>query len=356
MKKYLFKMEDEQIEIHASSLNYMTMYYPLGSQLVAMRVGDSHHLSPTDTTSTVYYLGTDQLGSTAVISDIGANKVGELRYRAALPERSGGSKPWGESRYSEGSLPTTRRYTGQIEESALGLYFYNARFYDPTLGRFITPDTIFPNPQNAISWDRYAYTHDNPIRYNDPTRHDVGCSAANPACWVSNGLVPEGRSQPQVSKFTISRPTTTPGPRLIPGSTPTPTQHPLPTLSPEQVENAGKVVNGILDIGEGMNLIHAPSFVGASIDASSQYFKDKDKGYNYYQLTARSWTVAGEGQLISGVSLAVSGLGTTVTLESGPGAIAVGVGIYTVLNVAGSKFFDQVNEGLIFQFYDNLDF
>ncbi|WP_343409668.1 RHS repeat-associated core domain-containing protein [Candidatus Amarolinea dominans] len=36
-----------------------------------------------------------------------------------------------------------RRFTGQVlDEVAGGLYFYNARYYDPALGRFISADTL----------------------------------------------------------------------------------------------------------------------------------------------------------------------------------------------------------------------
>ncbi|MEJ5293599.1 MAG: RHS repeat-associated core domain-containing protein, partial [Candidatus Methanosuratincola sp.] len=40
------------------------------------------------------------------------------------------------------------RFTGQREEAALGLYFYNARWYDPALGRFLSPNSIAPEAGN----------------------------------------------------------------------------------------------------------------------------------------------------------------------------------------------------------------
>ena len=51
------------------------------------------------------------------------------------------------------------------------MYFYNARYYDPTLGRFISPDTIVTSPANPQSLNRYAYVLNNPLRYTDPTGH-----------------------------------------------------------------------------------------------------------------------------------------------------------------------------------------
>jgi len=51
------------------------------------------------------------------------------------------------------------------------LYFYDARSYDPSLGRFIQADTLVPSPANPQSLNRYAYTLNNPLRYTDPTGH-----------------------------------------------------------------------------------------------------------------------------------------------------------------------------------------
>jgi RHS repeat-associated protein len=51
------------------------------------------------------------------------------------------------------------------------LYNYNARLYDPVVGRFITPDTIVSDPYNPQSLNRYAYCLNNPLIYTDPTGH-----------------------------------------------------------------------------------------------------------------------------------------------------------------------------------------
>ena len=46
---------------------------------------------------------------------------------------------------------------------ALGLMFYNARWYDPYLNQFLTPDSIVPDPYNPIDYDRYTYVRNNRI-------------------------------------------------------------------------------------------------------------------------------------------------------------------------------------------------
>ena len=112
----------------------------------------------------VHYLFGDQLGSTSLVVDGAGRVVSEVRYR-----------PWGEVRYNRGALSTRYTYTGQYSHLAeFGLYFYNARWYSPTLGRFTQPDSLIPvQSQGVQAWDRYAYVNNNPVRFIDSTGH--GC-------------------------------------------------------------------------------------------------------------------------------------------------------------------------------------
>ncbi len=138
-------------------------YYHAGGQRVAMREAE-----------TVSFLLSDHLGSTAVTANSSGVRTGELWY-----------KPWGEYRGTAyGTTPTSYRFTGQREDATIGLYFYNSRYYDATLGRFIQADTIVPEPGNPQALNRYAYVLNNPLRYTDPTGH-AECSAGDTACWQS---------------------------------------------------------------------------------------------------------------------------------------------------------------------------
>ncbi|MEK7328426.1 MAG: RHS repeat-associated core domain-containing protein, partial [Chloroflexota bacterium] len=142
-------------------------YYYLGAQRVAMLEN-----------STVYYLLGDHLGSTALtVNSVGA-KYGELRYKA-----------FGETRYTFGTTPTTFAFTGQRQESGLGLYFYNARWYDPALGRFIQADTIVPNPVSPQSLNRYSYALNNPTRYTDPSGHCITDPLSFAVCTIVFGAM-----------------------------------------------------------------------------------------------------------------------------------------------------------------------
>jgi RHS repeat-associated protein len=132
------------------SVSTMKRYYTAGGSRVAVRTG----------ASTVNYLLSDHLGSTAVTTDLNGVRTSEVRYM-----------PWGADRYTYGTTPTTMRYTGQRSEASIGLYFYGARWYDPALGRFTSPDTVVPGNDSPVNWDRYSYVRNNPIASVDPTGH-----------------------------------------------------------------------------------------------------------------------------------------------------------------------------------------
>ena len=200
----------------------MKKYYYAGGSRVAMRTG----------TSTVNYLLTDQLGSTALAADTSGNRTSEVRY-----------KPWGEDRYVYGTVPTTYKFTGQRQEGYINLYWFNSRWYDPALGRFVSPDPIVPGvgeggnpgavgylgeytysaltvdyhegqflaqlnaennakiqdpgiklapvPTITIAFDRYAYSVNNPVGYVDPSGHFAilaALAAITPVGWVAIGV------------------------------------------------------------------------------------------------------------------------------------------------------------------------
>ncbi len=59
---------------------------------------------------------------------------------------------------------------------------HNQRYYDLYLNRFISPDTIIPDPANPQTLNRYSYAQNNPLRYTDPSGHSVDCGVGDPYC------------------------------------------------------------------------------------------------------------------------------------------------------------------------------
>jgi RHS repeat-associated protein len=72
-----------------------------------------------------------------------------------------------------GTPGTSRDFTGQYRDLGT-LHFYNARYYDSGLGRFMSPDTIVPVPYDARSYNRFSYVTNNPKKYTDPTGQCIG--------------------------------------------------------------------------------------------------------------------------------------------------------------------------------------
>jgi RHS repeat-associated protein len=97
------------------------------------------------------------------VTDADATLISQTRYT-----------PFGEIRSDVGMVTETDYgYTFQRNVDGIGLMDYKARYYSPLLGRFTQPDTVIHAPNNPQSWNRFAYTLNNPIRYTDPSGNRV---------------------------------------------------------------------------------------------------------------------------------------------------------------------------------------
>ena len=171
---YVFGVWEDTIGVNKRKL------YSFGGHVVAQHEGNG----------TLTYIHGDRLSSVSVVTDADRNLA---------PNGKQEFGPWGNVR--SGNTPsTTLNYTGQWLEGT-GLLFYNARYYDPAIGRFISADTIVPGsgpltvtPNDAVAqgmWaksgggtanpqelNRYSYVNNNPVKNTDPTGHCIGPAAA----------------------------------------------------------------------------------------------------------------------------------------------------------------------------------
>ena len=63
------------------------------------------------------------------------------------------------------------RYCGEYFDLSSGTYYLRARYYDPTIGRFISEDSFRGNSNNSLTLNLYTYCGNNPIRHYDPDGH-----------------------------------------------------------------------------------------------------------------------------------------------------------------------------------------
>jgi len=110
----------------------------------------------------IWYYHPDHLGSSNVITDQDGNLRAYFEYT-----------PYGKTARDDRpinpeSRATDYRFTGK-ELDNTGLYYYGARYYDPEIGRFITPDSFVSNPLDPQTLNRYTYCRNNPLIYIDPS-------------------------------------------------------------------------------------------------------------------------------------------------------------------------------------------
>ena len=87
-------------------------------------------------------------------------------------------------------------YTGHVEDSVTGLVYAQQRYYDPVIGRFLSPDPVLAGFAQGGNFNRYWYANNNPYRFKDPDGRS--CAEANGvrSC-VVDSYVSKGKEIPR---------------------------------------------------------------------------------------------------------------------------------------------------------------
>ncbi|MDX8525879.1 RHS repeat-associated core domain-containing protein [Mesorhizobium sp. MSK_1335] len=104
-----------------------------------------------------YFLHRDHLASVRMVTD-STGAVTEATNYATYGERL------------NTGFQTQKSYIGERFDPETGLLYLNARYMDPVLGRFISPDDWDPTKQ-GVGTNRYAYALNDPINKSDPNGH-----------------------------------------------------------------------------------------------------------------------------------------------------------------------------------------
>lgn len=148
-----------------SSTNYSTSTeYAFNGDTLLSTVDQKIVNGAASGTAAVRYVHSDHLGSTNVVTDQNQNLVQTLDYY-----------PYGATRISNStSTNEKRKWIDQFADDS-GLYYLNARLYNPSQGQFISQDPVFwgdPKQQNLRdpqTFNTYSYSNDNPITNKDPS-------------------------------------------------------------------------------------------------------------------------------------------------------------------------------------------
>jgi RHS repeat-associated protein len=132
----------------------------------------------------ITYFHWDATGSPVAATDEQGNVVWRKTY-----------KPYGEETQTPPTSTESRSFTGHVLDANTGLLYAGARYYDPTIGRFMAVDPAPFTEKNIHSFNRYAYGNNNPYKYNDPdgrcamsaTGSAAGAQAALDDCLAGRG-------------------------------------------------------------------------------------------------------------------------------------------------------------------------
>jgi len=108
------------------------------------------------------YFHPDHLGSSSYVTDKKGNFFEMIEYL-----------PYGETLYDEAATvdKTEFRFTGHLKDDETGFYYCHARYYDPKIGKFLTPDDRIDGLFSSAGQNMYMYCHGNPINMVDPDGH-----------------------------------------------------------------------------------------------------------------------------------------------------------------------------------------
>ncbi|GII22529.1 RHS repeat domain-containing protein [Planosporangium mesophilum] len=105
--------------------------------------------------------------------------------------------PYGDTRGATTTWPDNHGFLDKPVDTATGLTVVGARNYDPTTGRFISPDPVLDS-SNPQSWNGYAYANNSPVTTSDPSGlmypTDGGSSGTSFMDYYINSLTGNGSS------------------------------------------------------------------------------------------------------------------------------------------------------------------
>ncbi|MCW5966200.1 MAG: RHS repeat-associated core domain-containing protein, partial [Bryobacterales bacterium] len=124
----------------------------------------------TPTADATHFITTDHLGSTRLVTNETGAVVSRHDYLPFGEEIGAGIGGRTTAQMYVANNTLTQRFTGKERDAETGLDYFGARYLSAAQGRFTSPDPLLSSAHIAHpqSWNRYAYTLNNPLRFTDP--------------------------------------------------------------------------------------------------------------------------------------------------------------------------------------------
>ena len=115
------------------------------------RFGDTRHWHEKPTVTNYYYLYNGH-GDVTQVVDQNGNIVNSYTY-----------DEWGNILSKQEQMSNPLKYAGEYYDEESGLYYLRARYYDPTIGRFISMNSYEGEITNPLSLNLYTYVENDPL-------------------------------------------------------------------------------------------------------------------------------------------------------------------------------------------------
>ncbi|MFD5486947.1 MULTISPECIES: polymorphic toxin-type HINT domain-containing protein [Streptomyces] len=130
--------------------------------------------------SSLSYQASDHHGTNGV--QFNATDLAHVRRPADPFGNERGTQP------APGAWAGDKGFVGGTKEESTGLTLLGAREYDPTTGRFISPDPII-EPGDPQQWNAYAYSNNDPVNKADPSGlRYIGDTEADSTYYLQNTI------------------------------------------------------------------------------------------------------------------------------------------------------------------------
>ena len=257
---------------------------PIGNTTFRLEVFDGYVTRASSTTFTITvanevltFLHPNVTGSPIMATDASGAVLWREDYQAygeRIRKESGSTSANGSNPATAPAANNRAWFTGKLHDETTGLSYFGARYYDPQVGRFMGFDPVGFDEKSPLSFNRYAYANNNPLKFVDPDGRNPALAEAlglagraygpaagpailgggvAPACGPTCGMIPGQAQAPQLPQI-MSNPI-----QVVTG---------LIMSTPINIVQALQIIASMTIPVKDLDLLHSPATIGNRPDLS----------------------------------------------------------------------------------------